>query len=228
VRLILADDSVLFRQSLACALREAGHTIVGEAGTPEDLLAMVATDQPDVAVVDVRMPPTFTSEGIRAALSLRASSPGVGVLVLSQYVETVYAFQLLEQSGSGVGYLLKGRVSTLATLIEAIETVGRGGSVIDSEVVRLLVRRQRVADPLDHLTHREREVLSLMAEGRSNQAIRERMVVGAKTVETHVANIFGKLTLSPAPDDHRRVLAVLAYLRSLSGDADRLHHQDSS
>lgn len=220
MRLIIADDSALLRESLACALLGAGFS-VDTVANADDLLAMVADHPPDVAVVDVRMPPTFTSEGIRAALELRARHPGVGVLVLSQYVETVYAFQLLEQAGGGVGYLLKDRVSTLTALIEAIESIGRGASVVDPEVVRLLVRRHRLSDPLDQLTHREREVLSLMAEGRSNQAIRERLVVGAKTVESHVANIFGKLNLAPAPDDHRRVLAVLAYLRALSGEGVR-------
>jgi DNA-binding NarL/FixJ family response regulator len=214
LRVVLADDSVLLREGLARLLTEAGFDVVGQCGTAEDLLAMVRATRPDVAVVDIRMPPTHSNEGLVAADAIRAEYNGrVAVLVLSQYVETEFALRLVTDGGGGVGYLLKDRVADVREFAESLRRVARGGSVIDPEVVALLVNRRRARGPLDDLTDREREVLALMAEGRSNQAICDRLFVTPKTVETHIASIFSKLELLPAPDDHRRVLAVLAYLR---------------
>jgi len=214
IRVVLADDSILLREGLARLLAEAGFEVVGQCGTAEALLELVREARPDVAVVDIRMPPTHTDEGLVAADAIRAEHAGrVGVLVLSQYVETDFALRLITEGEGGVGYLLKDRVADIGDFSDAVRRVARGGSVIDPEVVALLVNRRRARGPLDELTDREREVLALMAEGRSNQAICDRLFVTPKTVETHIASIFSKLELLPAPDDHRRVLAVLAYLR---------------
>jgi len=214
LRLVIADDSLLLREGIARLLTEAGFDIVGQAGTADELLTAVREHRPDVALVDIRMPPTHTDEGLRAAEAIRAEHGiGVGVLVLSQYVETTFALRLLSDGAGGVGYLLKDRVEDLDDFADAIRRIARGGSVIDPEVVAQLVGRRRAKVPLDDLTEREREVLALMAEGRSNQAICDSLFLAPKTVEAHIANIFSKLELLPAPDDHRRVLAVLAHLR---------------
>jgi DNA-binding NarL/FixJ family response regulator/class 3 adenylate cyclase len=214
MRVILADDSILLREGVARLLSDAGFAVVAQVGDAEELLTAVAADPPDVAITDIRMPPTHTDEGLRAAHRIRAEHPGVGVLVLSQYVETDYAVDLVADGAGGLGYLLKDRVANVQEFTDAVRRIGKGGSVIDPEVVSRLVGRARRANPLDALSEREREVLALMAEGRSNQAISERMYLSAKTVEGHVRNIFTKLNLSSAPDDHRRVLAVLTFLRS--------------
>jgi DNA-binding NarL/FixJ family response regulator len=214
LRLVVADDSVLFRRGLCLLLKDAGFEIVGEANDPDELMTRVAADQPEVAIVDIKMPPTYTDEGLRAAGKLRDLYPDLGVLVLSQYLEVHYAMRLIENQVSGVGYLLKDRVSAVGEFIDAIYRVAQGGSVVDSGVVAELLARKRAVNPLDSLTSREREVLSLMAEGRSNRAIQEALFVSPRTVETHVRNILMKLGLRETPDDHRRVLAVLAFLRS--------------
>jgi DNA-binding NarL/FixJ family response regulator len=214
IRVVLSDDSVLLREGVARLLAESGFEVAGQCGTAPELLDLVRATLPDVAVVDIRMPPTHTREGLVAADAIRAEHRGrVGVLVLSQYVETEFALKLVTDGTGGVGYLLKDRVGDVADFAEAVRRVARGGSVIDPEVVALLVNRHRARGPLDDLTDREREVLALMAEGRSNQAICERLFVTSKTIEAHIASIFSKLELVPAADDHRRVLAVLAYLR---------------
>jgi DNA-binding NarL/FixJ family response regulator len=214
LRLVLADDSVLLREGIARLLVEAGFEIAGQAGTADELLAAVRRHRPDVAIVDIRMPPTHIDEGLRAAEAIRAEhGTAVGILVLSQYVETTFAMRLVADGAGGVGYLLKDRVDDLDDFSEAIRRIARGGSVIDPEVVAPLVGRRRARVPLDHLTEREREVLALTPEGRSNQAICDALFLAPKTVEAHIANIFSKLELLPAPDDHRRVLAVLAHLR---------------
>ncbi len=215
VRVAIAEDSVLVREGLVRLLREAGIQVVGAAQDAQGLLEIVRRETPDVVILDIRMPPTHTDEGLRLAATLRnRQGPRVGVLLLSQYVEAAYAYQLIESAAAGAGYLLKDRLSDVEELTDAIRRVARGGSVIDPSLVALLLRKQRERSPLDELTEREREVLGLMAEGQSNQAIATRLVVTLKTVETHVANIFSKLGLEPQPDGHRRVLAVLTYLRS--------------
>lgn len=214
LRLVLADDSLLIREGLARLLSEAGFEIVGQARTAEELAGLVRQQRPDVAIVDIRMPPTHTDEGLQAAETIRAEyGTSIGILVLSQYVETSFALRLVADGAGGVGYLLKDRVEDLDDFADAIRRIARGGSVIDPEVVAQLVRRRRTRLPIDDLTEREREVLALMAEGRSNQAICDRLFLAPKTVEAHIANIYSKLELLPAPDDHRRVLAVLAHLR---------------
>jgi len=215
LRVAIAEDSVLLREGLTRLLTDAGLAVVGAVGTPEELLALVDDTEPDVAIVDIRMPPTYTDEGLRAASRIRArSGRRVGVLVLSQFVEAAYAYQLIESEAAGVGYLLKDRISDVGELVDAIGRVARGGSAMDPSLVAMLLRRRRELDPLEELTDREREVLGLMAEGRSNQAIAERLVVTVKTIETHIASIFSKLALEPEQDNHRRVLAVLTYLRA--------------
>ena len=214
MRVVLADDSMLLREGLARLLEEAGFEVVAQSGTAEDLLRHVAMHKPDVAVVDVRMPPTHTDEGLRAAQTIREKHPQVGVLVLSGHIEPAYAMELLADSAEGVGYLLKDRVSDLEEFASAVRRFGGGGSALDPAIVSQLVGRRRQHDPIEELTPREREVLELMAEGKSNQAIADRMVVTLRAVEKHVTSIFTKLGLRETPEDHRRVLAVLAYLRS--------------
>lgn len=213
MRLILADDAVLFREALAGALVAAGHEVVGQAADGDGLLRLAAAATPEVAIVDVRMPPTRTTEGLEAAALIRERHPSIGLLILSQDVETRHVLRLLRDSPRGVGYLLKDRVGNLAEFLEAIRRVGAGGSVVDPEVVATLLGRGREPGPLDELTPRERSVLELMAEGRSNLAIGERLGLTEKTVEGNVRTILSKLGLEPAAEDHRRVLAVLAYLR---------------
>jgi DNA-binding NarL/FixJ family response regulator len=213
LRLVLADDSILLREGIARLLVEAGFEVVAQAGDPETLLAAVRDHSPDVAIVDIRMPPTHVDEGLRAAEAIRSEHGAkVGILVLSQYVETTFALRLVADGAGGVGYLLKDRVEDLEDFADAVRRIARGGSVIDPEVVAQLVGRRRAKAPLDELTEREREVLALMAEGRSNQAICDRLFLAPKTVEAHIGNIFSKLELRPEADDHRRVLAVLAHL----------------
>jgi DNA-binding NarL/FixJ family response regulator len=214
MRVVVADDSVLLREGVVSVLVDAGLDVVAQAGDAEDLLRKVGAHKPDVAVVDVRMPPTHTDEGLRAAAEIREQFPGTGVLVLSQYVEESYAMELLSSSAEGMGYLLKDRVADLDRFVDAVRRVGEGGSALDPEVVSRLLGRHRREDPLESLSPREREVLALMAEGRSNRAIAESLVVTERAVEKHVTSIFTKLELPPAVDDHRRVLAVLAYLRA--------------
>jgi DNA-binding NarL/FixJ family response regulator len=214
VRVVLADDSVLLREGIARILEDEGFEVVGQAGTAEELLLKVRSYSPDVAVVDIRMPPTHTDEGLHAAREIREKHPGVSVLVLSQYVEPTYAMDLLAESAEGVGYLLKDRISDVDEFASAVRRVAEGGSALDPAIVSQLVGRRRGTDPIDSLTPREREVLELMAEGRSNAGIASRLVVTERAVEKHVTSIFGKLRLPAAPADHRRVLAVLAYLRS--------------
>ena len=214
IRVVIADDSVLLREGVARLLEEFGFEVAAQAGDAEDLLRKVGAHKPDVAVVDVRMPPTHTDEGLRAAHRIRAEHPDTGVLVLSQYVEEAYALDLLSQSTESTGYLLKDRVADVDSFTDAVRRVANGGSALDPEVVALLLGRRRREDPLEALTAREREVLGLMAEGRSNNAIAEALVVTERAVEKHVTSIFGKLALAPAPEDHRRVLAVLTFLRA--------------
>ncbi len=213
MRLILADDAVLFREALAAALAADGHEILGQVSDGEALLRLAERTSPDLAIVDIRMPPGHRREGLDAALVLRARQPRVPVLLLSHHVETADVASLLRDDAAGVGYLLKDRVGRLSDLLEAVRRVGNGGTAIDPEVVGRLLGRRREPGPLDELTAREREVLALMAEGRSNQAIADRLVLEARTIEGHVRTIFSKLRLEPAPDDHRRVLAVLLWLR---------------
>jgi DNA-binding NarL/FixJ family response regulator len=213
IRIVLADDAVLLREALATGLEAAGFEVIGQAGDVAGLLSLVEQQVPDVAVVDVRMPPTHTTEGLEAALELRRRHQGIAILVLSQYVETRYAIDLIRDDPAGVGYLLKDRVARLTDLSDAIRRVAGGGSVIDPEVVGRLLGRPRRHSPLDELTAREREILGLMAEGRSNQGIADQLVLELKTVEGHVGQIFGKLGLEPSAGDHRRVQAVLLMLR---------------
>jgi DNA-binding NarL/FixJ family response regulator/class 3 adenylate cyclase len=214
LRVVLAEDAVLLREGMARLLREWGFEIVGQSGTAEDLLLKVRSYAPDVAIVDIRMPPTQTDEGLRAAREIRTKHPNVGVLVLSQHVEPDYALELLAESAEGVGYLLKDRVSDIDEFAAAVRRVAEGGSALDPTLVSQLVERPRKRGPLDELTPREWEVLELMAEGRSNQAIGERLFITPGAVEKHTANIFRKLGLAPTHEDHRRVLAVLAFLRA--------------
>jgi DNA-binding NarL/FixJ family response regulator len=212
VRVVLAEDSVLLREGVARLLREAGFEVVGQASNADELLLKVRSYSPDVAIVDIRMPPTHTDEGLRAAQEIREKHPATGVLVLSQYAEPAYAMELLADSAEGVGYLLKDRVSDVNDFCAAVKRVAEGGSALDPTVVSQLVGRRRRDDPVSELSPRETEVLELMAEGRSNQAIGERLFITPRAVEKHVTSIFGKLGLAAAAEDHRRVLAVLAYL----------------
>lgn len=214
MRVVIAEDSVLLREGLARLLADSGFDVVGQAENGEQLLLKVRSYDPDVAIVDIRMPPTHTDEGLRAAREIRAKHPRTSVLVLSQYVEPGYALELLQDSAEGVGYLLKDRIADVDEFTAAVRRVAEGGSALDPTVVSQLVGRNRRDDPLEGLTPREREVLGLMAEGRSNQGIAERLVITERAVEKHVTSIFGKLRLPAASADHRRVLAVLTFFRS--------------
>jgi DNA-binding NarL/FixJ family response regulator len=214
VRVALADDAVLFREGLARILTEAGFEVVGQVGDGASLVRLVLTDPPDVAVIDLRMPPTHSSEGLEAAAAIRASAPGVGLLLLSQYVEAHHALRLMNDFEHGVGYLLKDRVSDLTVFGSDVRRVASGDVVIDPELVRRLVARRREHDPLEALTDRERAVLTLMAQGLSNQALSAQLHLSVKTIETHVRSVFDKLGLRVDGREHRRVLAVLAFLRS--------------
>jgi DNA-binding NarL/FixJ family response regulator/class 3 adenylate cyclase len=214
MRIVVAEDSVLLREGIARLLEDAGLEVVGQAGTADELLLKVRSYKPNVAIVDIRMPPTQTDEGLRAAKEIREKHPDTAVLVLSQYLEPAYALELLSESAEGVGYLLKDRVADLPEFVAAVKRVGEGGSALDPSVVSQLVGRRRQDDPISQLTPREREVLELMAEGLSNSAIAERLVVTERAVEKHVTSIFGKLRLGADSDTHRRVLAVLAFLRA--------------
>ena len=214
MRIVIAEDSVLLRAGLTRLLTDHGHDVVGAVGDAEALLTAVERHRPDLAIVDVRMPPTHTDDGLRAALVVRARWPQVGILVLSQYVEERYASELLADDASGVGYLLKDRIADVSDFIDAVQRVGDGGAVFDPEVVAQLLARSTRQDPLAALSPRESEVLELMAEGRTNSAIAEALVVSDGAVEKHVTNIFTKLDLPPAPGDHRRVLAVLRWTGS--------------
>jgi DNA-binding NarL/FixJ family response regulator len=215
MRVVIADDSVLLREGVSRLLGEAGFEVVGQAADADELMVEVAVKTPDVAIVDIRMPPTYKDDGLRAAIRLRGLHPNLGVLVLSQYVRPSYALELLADDARGVGYLLKDRVSDLDELSDAVQRVGEGGLVLDPSVVAQLVSRHRPRDdPIDDLSDREREVLALMAEGRSNRAIGDRLFITNRTVEKHVKSIFTKLDISASEGDHRRVLAVLAYLGS--------------
>jgi DNA-binding NarL/FixJ family response regulator len=214
MRVIVADDSVLFREGIVRLLQEAGFEVVAQAGDAEDLMRKVSAHKPDLVVVDIRMPPNRTDDGLRAAIEIRERMPGTAVIVLSQYVEQEYALELLADSAERTGYLLKDRVADIGRFTEAVRRVGEGGSAVEPEVVAHLLGRRRREDPLAELTPREREVLGLMAEGRSNQAIADELVISERAVEKHVTGIFDKLGLAPAPENHRRVLAVLAFLRA--------------
>jgi DNA-binding NarL/FixJ family response regulator len=213
LRLVLADDAALLREALAASLDVAGFEVVGQAADVPGLIDQVAATRPDVVVVDVRMPPTHTTEGLEAARQIRREHPEIGILVLSQYIETRYAVDLLRDDPAGIGYILKDRVTRIADLADAVRRVAARESVIDPEVVARLLGRPRQHTLLDELTPREREILQLMAEGRSNQGIAEHLILEPKTIEGHVTRILSKLGLEPATEDHRRVLAVLSYLR---------------
>ena len=214
MRVVIAEDAALFRAGLVRLIEDHGHRVCADVGDGDALLAAVAEHQPDVVVADIRMPPTHTDEGLRAALEIRRQHPRTGVLVLSQYIETKYTARLLEGNAAGAGYLLKERVADVAEFADALARVAAGGTALDSEVVSQLVRASRHTDGLAMLTPRERDVLALMAEGRSNAGIAAALVVSAGVVEKHVASIFGKLGLPPSEADNRRVLAVLRYLGS--------------
>lgn len=213
LRAVVCDDHPLVQEGVAHVLREAGLEVVGTASDAGDLMRLAERLRPDVVVTDIRMPPTSTDDGLSAALAIRSAWPATGVVVLSQYFEPEYAFTLLRHGTDGVGYLLKDRVGDLAVFADAVRRVALGGSAIDPEVVRRMIDRPRVDSPIDNLTERERLVLKLMAEGLSNQGIADYLVVSIAAVEHHVTNIFLKLGLAPTPGDHRRVLAVLEYIR---------------
>jgi DNA-binding NarL/FixJ family response regulator len=214
VRVVIAEDSVLLREGIARLLEESGFEIAGQAGDADDLLRKVGAHKPNIAVIDIRMPPTHTDEGLRAAHRIRAEHADTAVLVLSQYVDEAYALDLLSESTERTGYLLKDRIADIETFTDAVQRVASGGSALDPEVVGMLLGRRRRDDPLAALTPRERDVLALMAEGRSNRAMADALVVSERAVEKHVTAIFSKLDLPQAVEDHRRVLAVLAFLRS--------------
>src|SRR5579862_6535071 len=214
MRIVIAEDAAVIRAGLVEILADHGHEVVAAVGDAESLLAAVAGHQPDVAIVDVRMPPGHTDEGLRAAITLRRDYPNVGILVFSQYVETRYAADLLRMGSGGVGYLLKDRVANVAEFTDAIARVAAGGTALDPEVVAGMLNAARHTSALAALTARERDVLALMAEGRSNTAIADQLVISDRAVEKHISNIFSKLGLPPSDSDHRRVLAVLAYLGS--------------
>ena len=214
MRVVIADDAMLIREGTARLLEEAGVQVVGKAGDARQVLQLVAHEHPDVAIIDIKMPPTHTDEGLVAAEQIRSCHPGVGVLVLSQYLESRYATRLLEHHPEATGYLLKERVSDIGALKDAIARIADGECVLDPTIVARLIRRPRNTGPLDQLTGREREVLALIAEGRSNHGISEILVLSPKTVEAHVGRIMAKLGLDDTPDYHRRVLAVLAFLRA--------------
>ena len=214
MRVVIADDSVLMREGVARVLTDAGMEVAASVGDADALRRVVATEKPDVAIVDVRMPPTQTDEGSRAAEQIREHHPQVGILMLSQVIEAHTALRLFGERPEGFGYLLKDRVLEIDDFVEAVKRVARGGTAMDPQVVSQLVGNRRQDDPVEDLSPREREVLGLMAEGRSNAGICGKLFLSPKTVETHVNSIFNKLRLAQAPDDHRRVLAVLAYLRS--------------
>jgi DNA-binding NarL/FixJ family response regulator len=214
VRVVIADDSLLIRDGLASLLRDAGVDVVAQTASADDLLLKITSYQPDVAIIDVRMPPTHTDEGLRAAEEIRRRYPDVGILILSQYVEVGIATRLLSESAAGIGYLLKDRVTNLEDFTAALRRVAEGGSVLDPQIVSQLLTKGRGADdPLNRLTPREREVIELVAEGRSNKGIGERLVITERAVQKHVTSIFMKLGLPPSDDDHRRILAVLTYVR---------------
>jgi DNA-binding NarL/FixJ family response regulator len=212
MRIVIAEDAAVIRAGLAEILTDRGHEIVAAVGDAEALKDAVAADKPDVAIVDVRMPPSHTDEGLRAAIAIRRDHPGVGILVFSQYVETRYAADLLATGSGGIGYLLKDRVANVAEFTDAITRIAAGGTALDPEVVSGLLSASRHVSTLSTLTAREHDVLALMAEGRSNSAIADRIIVSERAVEKHISNIFTKLGLPPSDSDHRRVLAVLAYL----------------
>jgi DNA-binding NarL/FixJ family response regulator len=214
VRVVVAEDSVLLREGIVRLLSESDLEVVGQAGDADDLLRKVGAHKPDVVIADIRMPPDNTDDGLRAAIEIRDRHPGTGVLVLSAYVEEAYALELVSDDASGIGYLLKDRVADVDGFVDSVRRVGNGGSALDPEVVSRLLGRTTRTDPLAELTDREREVLELMAEGRSNKAIAAELVITARAVEKHVTSIFGKLNLAPTDEDHRRVLAVLTFLRS--------------
>lgn len=214
MRIVIAEDSVLLRAGLTRILIDAGEDVVATVGDADELLTVVNRHQPDLAVVDVRMPPTMTDDGLRAALQVRERWPDIAILVLSQYVEERYATELLASDTSSIGYLLKDRIADVSEFLGAVRRVGSGGTALDPEVVAQLLARSRKRDPLERLSPRESEVLALMAEGRTNPAIARELVVSDKAVEKHVGNIFLKLDLPPAADDHRRVLAVLRWLEA--------------
>jgi DNA-binding NarL/FixJ family response regulator len=213
VRIVIGEDQALLRQGIVRLLSDAGFEVVAEAADAPDLLRKVAAHKPDVAIVDVQMPPDNTDDGLRAAMEIRATQPDVGVLVLSQFAEERYAVDLIGDNAAGVGYLLKDRVTDFTGFAEAVRRVGVGGSVLDPTVVAHMLGRRRRDDPLDALTPREREVLEYMAEGRSNKGIAEQLVVTSHAVEKHVTSIFSKLQIAAGPEDHRRVLAVLEFVR---------------
>ena len=214
MRVIVADDSVLLREGVTRLLENAGHEVVGQAADRDELMRKARAHKPDVAIIDIRMPPTHTNEGLQAARAIREEMPDTGVVVLSAYIEETYALELLGEDAAGVGYLLKDRVWDGDRFAEAVRRVAEGGSALDPEVVSHMLGRRRIKEPLEELTPREYDVLTLMAEGRSNQAIAEKLVISGRAVEKHVTSIFTKLKLAPAPEDHRRVLAVLAFLQS--------------
>jgi DNA-binding NarL/FixJ family response regulator len=213
MRVVIGEDQALLRQGIVRLLEDAGFEVAGEAGDAVDLLRKVSAHKPDVAIVDVQMPPGNTDDGLRAAIEIRSRQPEVGVLVLSQHADERYAIDLIGESAEGVGYLLKDRVADFAAFADAVRRVGEGGSALDPDVVARMLGRRRREDPLDALTPREREVLELMGQGRSNRGIAETLVVSQAAVEKHVTNIFSKLGIAHAPEDHRRVVAVLTFLR---------------